>query len=42
MDLFLTLTNNDLIEIGIEHEEDRYALLEAIKEYKENLNQNYI
>lgn len=34
MDLFLTLTNDDLLEIGIEHEEDRCALLKAIKEYK--------
>ncbi|XP_011695486.1 PREDICTED: ankyrin repeat and SAM domain-containing protein 3-like isoform X3 [Wasmannia auropunctata] len=31
-DLFLTLTDKDLIEIGIEHERDRRDLLEAIKE----------
>ncbi|KAG5346382.1 ANK3 protein, partial [Acromyrmex charruanus] len=31
-DLFLTLTDNDLIEIGIEHKKDRRDLLEAIKE----------
>ncbi|KAM0731393.1 Ankyrin repeat and SAM domain-containing protein 6 [Formica fusca] len=34
IDLFLTLTDNDLIEIGIEFERDRHALLEAIKECK--------
>lgn len=34
IDLFLTLTDRDLIEIGIEHERDRCALLDAIEECK--------
>lgn len=42
VDLFLTLTNNDLIEIGIEHEEDRCAMLEVIKEYKRDLKRDNI
>ncbi|XP_014484235.1 PREDICTED: uncharacterized protein LOC106749372 isoform X3 [Dinoponera quadriceps] len=42
IDLFLTLTNDDLIEIGIEHEEDRCALLETIKECKRNMSENCI
>lgn len=42
VDLFLTLTNSDLIEIGIEHEEDRCALLEAIKKYKIDLKYDNI
>ncbi|EZA58292.1 hypothetical protein DMN91_006004 [Ooceraea biroi] len=34
IDLFLTLTDSDLIEIGIEHEKDRRVLLETIEECK--------
>jgi len=34
IDLFLTLTDKDLIEIGIEHERDRCLLLEIIEECK--------
>lgn len=34
IDLFLTLTDKDLIEIGVENEKDRRALLEEIEEYK--------
>lgn len=37
IDLFLTLTDKDLIEIGIENERDRRTLLERIEEYKNRL-----
>ncbi|XP_017876132.2 uncharacterized protein LOC108622627 [Ceratina calcarata] len=33
IDLFVTLTNEDLIEIGIKNEEDREAILNAINDY---------
>lgn len=37
VDLFVTLTNEDLIEIGINDKEDRETLLNAINDYKSKL-----
>ncbi|XP_028524735.1 uncharacterized protein LOC114578084 isoform X1 [Apis cerana] len=37
VDLFMTLTNEDLIEIGIENEADRKIILNVIADYKKSM-----